>query len=173
MKKMFKMTLFKKVFLIICLSMVVIECLHIYIDYKDEIKEEKQEIELLNRWDNNIYSIQSIYLEYNDINNPDFLKKIQDLERVGENNTLIVDLDLNIVNDNNYWQDFQAEQSHLIFSDDNKEHGFIDFKSITSDFYYRVKKVIYNYVRNNKDKCEIIIDSHFIDQDKDSVKYFV
>ena len=159
MKRIIRMSIFKKIFIVMLVGFVIVNAFHVYIDYHLTINEVKSNLWSFDRiFDYEIKNLSSTYnRHYNELNADEYDKLITQLRDKYSltNNLMLLDKNYNIVKDYTTHERFSVHFPELLDMDDFAEVKYnLSYELVSDDIIDAVN----NYIMKSSDCSNIPVE---------------
>ncbi len=169
MKKHFRLTLFKKVFLSIFCMILGIEIFHANQSYMSEVNYQKELLYLqIGKTMPDVITTNKLHEKYSNVYDKNFLNEFQKkTEILSEYNCMILDKDYNEVNSGDYWINEKKMQRGISFFN-NDQNYYINLYSLDNKILAKIEELLIENMNQNK-KSTITIDNDSLQLVKDEI----
>lgn len=172
MKKILKMTLFKKIFLSIFCIILCIEGFHAYHSYNEMIAYQKSTLySEVGKGAKDLFIAGELFeTKYKDIYDKNFLDEFQEKTTSLSNyNCMILDNDYEEVNHGEYWDIEHQQQIILSIDDGNEGYYYINLISLNREVLTRLENQLVRLAKQNKPST-ILLNEEDIKQKTGDIK---
>lgn len=162
MNKVFKMTLFKKIFLVIFCLFSGIEGFHIYRNYHENLNQQMQyEYLKTTQTVRDEIIVNDLFNEnMKDIQSEKFLNGFQDYTNgLIESNSMILDKNYREIDKGDYWKEDKKTSRILGFTSGDESY-YIDFTGLDNQVLNDIEKILVYNVKSNQESY-LVLESDF------------
>ncbi len=170
MKKHFRLTLFKKVFLSIFCMILGIEIFHANQSYMSEVNYQKELLYLqIGKTMPDVITANKLFdKKYSHVYDKSFLNEFQKkTEILNEYNCMILDKEYNEVNSGDYWINEKKMQRGISFFN-NDQNYYINLYSLDNKILAKIEELLIENMNQNK-KSTVTIDNDSLQLVKDEI----
>ncbi|WP_418555643.1 HAMP domain-containing protein, partial [Longibaculum muris] len=169
MKKYFRITLFKKVFLSIFCMILGIEIFHANQSYMNEVNYQKELLYLqIEKTMLDVITTNKLLEKYSHVYDKNFLNEFQKkTQTLSEYNCMILDKDYNEVDSGDYWINEKKMQRVISFFNNDQDY-YINLYSLDNKILAKIEELLIQNMNQNK-KSTITIDNDSLQLVKDEI----